>query len=151
MHPRSPYGRLVYSQMRLLLRHLSSSSLRSSEQACTERMRSEPSVPTQSGRPAVYPSKTCLLSRDRDSNPGPAVYKTAALPLSYLGKLSFTGSRTSRPNSIKLGKFVLGQNSCSTAELRRQSTVILSKMKYKEQPYRVSRKEDEYLINNFCL
>jgi len=46
---------------------------------------------------------------------------------------------------------VLGQNSCSTAELRRQSTVILSKMKYKEQPYRVSRKEDEYLINNFCL
>lgn len=26
-----------------------------------------------------------LLSRDRDSNPGPPVYKTDALPLSYLG------------------------------------------------------------------
>ena len=36
----------------------------------------------------VYPSKNraCLVSRDRDSNPGPAVYKTAALPLSHLGK-----------------------------------------------------------------
>ena len=26
------------------------------------------------------------MSRDGDSDPGPAVYKTAALPLSYLGK-----------------------------------------------------------------
>ena len=27
------------------------------------------------------------MSRDGDSNPGPAVYKTAALPLSYLGNI----------------------------------------------------------------
>lgn len=37
----------------------------------------------------VYPSTNllvCLVSRDRDLNPGPSVYKTDALPLSYLGK-----------------------------------------------------------------
>ena len=68
--------------------------------------------------------KLACLSRDRDSDPGPAVYKTAALPLSYLGKLSFTRSRTSRPNSIKLGEIVLGQNSCPSRLSSRRTQFV---------------------------
>ena len=73
------------------------------------------------------------LSRDGDSNPRPAVYKTAALPLSYLGKArlacqaDFTGPRTSKPNFIKFGKIVLGQNRRSAIELGRRVELILSK------------------------
>src|SRR3990167_7355227 len=60
------------------------------------------------------------LSRRWDSNPRLAVYKTATLPLSYFGKLSFTGSRSSKPNFNKFCKILLGQNSCSTTELSRR-------------------------------
>ena len=59
------------------------------------------------------------MSRDGDSDPGPFVYKTNALPLSYLGKPDFTGSRISTPNFTKFGEKVLGQNKYSTTELKR--------------------------------
>jgi hypothetical protein len=74
------------------------------------------------------------LSRRRDSDSRLAVYKTATLPLSYFGKLSFTRSRASKPNFIKFGKKALGQNSPYGLPLKlRRRSLYFTKIKLKKK------------------
>ena len=64
LHPRSPFGRVVYSHVQLLLCHPS-------------------------------------WSRQRDLNPRPSLYKSVALPLSYVGVNRFYQKNTVRTSVIK--------------------------------------------------
>ena len=56
-------------------------------------------------------NKFLFVSRDRDLNPGPTVYKTVALPLSYLGR-PILRDPVHSASSSNFSTNVLGQNNC---------------------------------------